>query len=350
MNRTHALGFISLFILGAGTAFVACSSESPTATPGYDSGVKDTATGTDTGPGVDSGPAVDSGPGVDTGMSETPTAMDGTLKSFNFPSQLSSKTKVHTTTIVALSQKFLVSFSKTSGSCLYGFFAADPATTYGEYSGALIISYGTKGTVGGSSSSCAEGDAIPGTVKAGDQFEMTGSYSAYAPSSTSCAAAPNPAKIPEIDVTSTVGGILTPKAAGTVPAPAVVTEADLKNGSANLSKWILGWVKISTVTAGGPIVDDAGMGIDGSSVLLADGGIAATDYFGTFTTSGGIPVGDKLYFKAEGAPWVGPGQAFTSIQGIPYLDFCNWTLFPTHLTDMAPTPAVKPAGDAATGG
>lgn len=70
MNRTHALGFVSLFILGAATAFGACSSSSTTATPGVttDSGPKDTGSGgQDTATGADTNTATDTATGDDSG-------------------------------------------------------------------------------------------------------------------------------------------------------------------------------------------------------------------------------------------------------------------------------------------
>ena len=351
MNRSHALGFISLFILGAGTAFVACSSSDVTPVPGVDSGVKDSG-GTDTNVGdtnvgdtnvgdtvvaTDTNPAADTGPDANPLCTGTPTT--GALKSFNFPSQLSKNTLVSATSIIATSPKFLVSFSKTTGSCLYGFFATDGGqTTFGEYSGSLIISYGNKGTVGGTSSTCSEGDSIPTGTKPGDQFDISGTYAAYGPTLTSCTGtpAPSPTKIPEITLCS-----ITAKGTGTLPAPAAVTEADLKNDSTTLPKWVNGWVKVSNVTAGGAVADGG---------LSPDGGAGATDGFGAFTSVGGLNIADKLYFTAEGAPAIAPGQVFTSIQGISYLDFCSWSLWPTHLTDFAPPPPAQSKGDAATGG
>lgn len=333
MNRTHALGFISLIILGAGTAFVACSSEDAVTPPvvtkdsGTDTGKTDTATG-DTATG-------DTATG-DTSTCDAPSACCGTplagkLESFNNP-QFSTKTLV-SATVVATSKKFLVSFSKTSGSCLYGFFAADPNTTFKEYSGALIISYGTNGTAGGSSSSCSEGDAIPAGVAPGQKFDMVGNYQAFGPT---CTPAVFPAKIPEIQICS-----LTANGTAPVPAPAVVPEADLVSGSLNLNKWNAGWVKVQNVTASGSLAD--------GGVPLGDGAVAASDQYGAWATSGGMNVGDKLFYKADGTPLITPGQHFDSIQGIPYIDFCKWSLWPTALADFTPAPALYTT-DAGGGG
>jgi hypothetical protein len=339
MNRTHALGFISLIILGAGTAFVACSSDSGGTTPavtkdsGVDTGKADTNV-TDTATGGDSTPGDTGG---ETSTCDAPSAccgspLAGKLESFNNP-QFSTKTLV-SSTVVATSKKFLVSFSKTSGSCLYGFFAADPNATFAPYSGALIIAYGTQGTAGGSSSSCSEGDAIPASVAPGQKFELVGNYQAYGASG--CTPAAFPPKVPEIQICS-----LTPAGTTTVPAPAVVPEADLVNNSTNLNKWNAGWVKVQNVTAGGSQAD--------GGIPYGDGAVAASDKYGAWTTSGGIVVGDKLFYKTDGTPLVAPGQHFDSITGIPYLDYCTWSLWPTALSDMSPAPALY-TSDAGGGG
>ncbi len=94
MNRSHALGFVSLVVVGAATAFLACSS-SDTTDPvvAIDSGLKDSGSAADTAPGADTntapddtGTTTDSGVAGDTGSTTGDTGTCSKIGTLHPPS------------------------------------------------------------------------------------------------------------------------------------------------------------------------------------------------------------------------------------------------------------------------
>ena len=85
--------------------------------------------------------------------------------------------------LVASSQKFLLSVSKTSGKCWWAAFAADEGTA-GENSGVLLLSSADSSGAaadGGAPDCPAGADSLPDDLAPGDRVAAFGSFSEYAP-------------------------------------------------------------------------------------------------------------------------------------------------------------------------
>ncbi len=89
------------------------------------------------------------------------------------------------TGVVAMSRKFLVSQSKSSGSCLWGVFISDKVAETAPSTGILALSYGMNASIpaGGTDAVCPTGtDAFPNDTKLGDVLTIGGKSDAYIPS------------------------------------------------------------------------------------------------------------------------------------------------------------------------
>src|SRR5262249_37615848 len=108
--------------------------------------------------------------------------------------------KVKVKNVVAMSQKFLVSKSSNTGSCLWGIFVSAPnlGKETQPYSGVLVVSYGNNATeqpAGSGMFYCSKlgveptGGAIPDDVKVGDELNVIGKTDYFL--LNSCANQPN---------------------------------------------------------------------------------------------------------------------------------------------------------------
>jgi hypothetical protein len=84
--------------------------------------------------------------------------------------------------LVASSQKFLLSASKTSGKCLWAVFAAEEGAS-GENSGVLLLSAvdGVVAADGGAAECPSGADSLPDDLAPGDRVAAFGAFSDYAP-------------------------------------------------------------------------------------------------------------------------------------------------------------------------
>lgn len=226
-------------------------------------------------------------------------------------------TQVKLTGVVATSQKFLVSRSASTGSCLWGMFVSEPnLTTAAAYSGTMVADYGDDAVTDpdGGFGDCPTGtDLIPEDTKPGDVFDVVGKADKFVSKSCAGDAGTGPAAQAQVSKACLVTRTGTN---GQVPAPAVITNAaDLMNGAdeATHRKW------------GGVLVK-----LENVSPQLWDGGGVVGPY-GIITLTNGLEVHDKLYYdkndKSSG-PKFASGTTFNSITGISYLDFCTWALEP----------------------
>src|SRR5687767_2827952 len=74
-------------------------------------------------------------------------AIEAALDRINNPAHpmaIAVNTRVRVKGLVATSKKFLVSQSKSSGSCLWGFYATTPGDTTQEYGSIQVVAYGDK--------------------------------------------------------------------------------------------------------------------------------------------------------------------------------------------------------------
>jgi hypothetical protein len=285
------------------------------------------------------------------------------------PNHVGSAVPVTVQGAVVMSNKFLVSKSKATGSCLWGVFLSAPSiTTTGPHTGVIALSYGTPASVadGGTTAYCPvyqagmpAGDSFPDDIAPGDVVDVTGVSDAYIYSGCTAAdAAAGSSMVPSVQLNKVSTVNRTGKT--TVPTPAKLTQSDMVSLSAGsdpdwLNKWGSVRVELDNVTveaqAGGALTDNYGHMIIDSSKF--GGG------------SNGIQVGDSVYYvgylKASDPCYSGPLYPtappidFTSITGFVYLDFCSWGIEPSNKChDLVPPSDdcanyVPPASDAGAG-
>jgi hypothetical protein len=347
MKRAYVVAALTA-VVGAFGTMAACSSDDSTPPQSkIDSGT----TGNDTStPGDETTPGDDSTPGDETSTTDTgssggdgsttpkcPTSPKaGKLADLLDPAKTATKVIVNDgvklTGVVATSIKFRTRNPKKAGDpCQYSFFVADANATFVPYSGIQVIAYASNAVANDAGgATCIGDDLIPNDVKPGDTIDVTGTYTEFGPTASSCGAAtppvspPVPGKMPQLFKVCE----LTRTGTGTAPAPAVVTPAEISQGAGDaLLKYAGGLVQINTVTAAG------------------------APSFGAFKITGSeLMVTDNIYYRGAATAPTGimMGTAFTSITGLSTLDFCTWSLAPSKCTDMIPASgAVCPSsGDA----
>jgi hypothetical protein len=235
--------------------------------------------------------------------------------------------KVSLTGVVAMSQKFLVSKSKSTNNCLWGVFVSAPGLTETQpNSGVLILSYGTKAAIpeGGTTAYCPKlgqeptGDQIPDATMPGDVLDVVGVVSRF-PDPPECMA-PNPAnQVGMLQLGQVCKAVKTGTAA--VPAPHVLTADELASISSTTDKafhdtW--GAVKVRA---------------ENLTVAPQDGKVVGD--FGKIKFTNGLEIGNKIYYRAysnnfchEGPVFTDPNAVFTRVDGFHYLDYCTWGLQP----------------------
>jgi len=330
MKRAYFVGALGALV-GTFLGLASCS-EANTTTPATTP--KDSGVGTDTG-----GTTTDTGgTTTDTGGTTTDTGggskcpatlKEGSIESFRDPASATKAIPndgVKLTGVIATSIKYRTRNPKKAGDdCIFAFFVADANATFKANSGIQVFAYGDPAVATDSGgATCPLGtDFIPDGVKPGDKVDLSGTYLEFGPSSATCGAGtppvspPIPEKMPQIRACA-----LTAAGAGTLPAAAVVTAAQLETrlpdagvaSGAEVLKWAGGLVKIENVESA-----------------------SALD-FGAFVVKGSrLEVTDLIYYRgAATAPTVKAGDTFTSITGLMLLDFCTWSLAPSKCSDMVP--------------
>jgi hypothetical protein len=226
--------------------------------------------------------------------------------------------------LVASSQKFLVSEAK-SGSCLWGAFAADPKTS-GAGSGLFMVSFGSPHADG---EACASGaDGLPDDLAPGDRLEVEGKLEDYVP-----AACNGTAPAPQLRIDAACPARRSGH--GTVPAPAsldfaLATRLAVGKDAQLLRDWSGALVRLDGASA----VQDTD---DGDAVFpfgvlrLAETSLEVHSRLYYFDLSEGGP---RASVKA---PHYGYPTAFRSISGIVFLDYCSWVLAPRdRCADLSP--------------
>jgi hypothetical protein len=257
--------------------------------------------------------------------------------------------KVKVSGAIAMSHKFLVSQSKTTGSCLWGVFLSMPGiSTTAAYSGVLAVSYGTDAVTNEAGSAYCPvppldpaGDAFPDDVQPGDVLDVIGKTDAYAPSS--CGMPPNPAANPQVQLSNVCSA--TKMGTAAVPAPATSGFDLMKivgNDATEVAKWSGVKIDIGSATT---VPQNACSCSTPPPNCMA----SLTDCYGNMYLAGSnLEITDKIYYQGllsksfmktchEGPTYATPTVAFTDVQGFISLDFCTWEIFPNDkCSDLTP--------------
>lgn len=227
--------------------------------------------------------------------------------------------------VVVMSQKFLVSKSTNTGSCLWGVYVSEQVAETGPDTGMLILSYGSKAfiPVGDTVAQCPKlgqepaCDWIPDDVKPGDVLTVTGTSQIFPNPPTNCTG-----DDPDNQVgMRQLADVCHVERTGTapVPVPHVLTPEEIEkipstDDAAFHSAW--GAVKVR--------VENVGVSADGGKVVGS---------FGIIHLDDGIPVGGKLFYRpystnaCHASPvFSNPDIVFSHIDGFHYLNFCSWGL------------------------
>jgi hypothetical protein len=288
-------------------ALVFCSDD-PTSAP-QDAAVPDTGVA-DTEPKDASGDGGGCGP-----------RKEGTIAELNDPSspkRASVGDGVHLTNAIATSTKIFIRKSNGTGTCTYGVFVADRATTFRPYSGILITETVKAVAVEDSGKfycTGAEPTGFPADLALGDLLDVSGVYGLVG-ADTCMGTMPVPPSAPEVDALCGLTRV------GKAPPllPADVLPSDIGGGSPEQLKWAGGLVRVKNVTAKEDL-DKNG------HFLLKQSDLQVDDFF---------------YFAAWGRPTVVANQPFDAIVGVSFLDYCTWSLMPRTICELTPVP--RPAG------
>lgn len=236
---------------------------------------------------------------------------------------------VRITGAVAMSQKFLVSKSSTSGSCLWGFYASAPnLSETAAGTGILVMSRGTDATTDENGNTYCpmidegveQGDAIPQDIQPGDVFNVIGLTQKFLLSQ--CATEDNGAEVGQFQLSYSCEVTIT-STGGPVPTAHVISGADVANlasptNEAFHDQW--GGVKVRVESVG--VAEGAG----GGGTVVGDYGIITLD-------DNGIQVDDKIYYRGyqkeepcHAGPVFAPPVTWTHIDGFHYLNYCTWGL------------------------
>ena len=225
---------------------------------------------------------------------------------------------VHFTAVAASGPILSYQAKPPKDSCLWALFVRDPNSNFAT----TVMSYGPpqKTDADGGSMGCDPNPVFDGIV-AGDQLDVTGTTSPYAPSTCVADGYKDPTKAMQVMVDFKCPEHIKKTGSGTVPAAVQVTDIDgLATGKVDYQG---AWVEISNVDAldwadgGGPV---------GSYGIIKIKGTNET-----------LEIHDKFYYLTDGGPQYGPGTHFNKITGFLYLDYCTWALMPMHkCTDMDP--------------
>jgi hypothetical protein len=264
---------------------------------------------------------------------EGPTATIEEITTGNF----GPGSKVSVGGVVAMSQKFLVSKSSTTDSCLWGVFVSAPGLSEtGPNTGILALSYGFKASIpeGGDTAFCPRlgqdevGDKIPDNVKPGDVLDVIGTVSRF-PDPPNCEAPNPPNQVGMLQLSSVCQANLV----GTAPVPAahVLTAEEIEGIQSTSDKtfhdqWGAVKVRMEGVapdTTAGAVVGD----------------------FGIIKLTNGIELGDKIYYRGysnnychEAPVYTDTSVMFDYVEGFHYLAFCTWGIQPNDkCADLSPS-------------
>lgn len=340
MKRMCFVGLLTAVVASC-LGLASCGEDINTVPPGQsDSGTADTFTAQDS----DRNP--DDVLGSDTPTDGAPPKCPDTVKSgkiAEFLDPASGKKAIvndaiKLTGVIATSRKFRVQNVTMAGdSCLFGIFVADANATFAPYSGVLVLSYGNKAEArDGGGATCPLGtDLIPEDSKPGDVLDLTATYTEFVTTAAFCGgltppvAPPVPDRMPQLFKTCQLTRTST---SGTVPAPAVVTVADVQNSAPNLPKYVGGLVKVSSIEAETKV------------------GPTPDRNFGKFKVKGAqLKVGDRIWYRGSSMT-VAVGTQFESVTGLMYSDFCDWTIEPNACADMVVKSGGGPVCPAGGGG
>lgn len=230
------------------------------------------------------------------------------------------------TGVVAMSRKFLVSQSKTSGSCLWGVFISDKVAETAPGTGTIALSYGMNASIpaGGTDAVCPTGtDAFPNDTKLGDVLTIGGKSDAYIPST--CGQKAGESNVAEFQVSKVTSATKT--GTTTPPTPHTLTEAEALKLADQTDKAfhdLWGGVKVRIANV---------------SPVLFPGMAPAPDTvvgpYGVIKLPGNLEVADKIYYSknpaniCQQAPKFADNTVkFISVDGFSYLNYCTWGLVP----------------------
>jgi hypothetical protein len=257
------------------------------------------------------------------------------------------KVAVEVKGVVAMSRKFLVSQSKSTGSCLWGVFLSEPGiSTTAANSGILALSYGTPAVIpdGGTKAFCPviekgdpAGDGFPDDVKPGDVLDVTGKTDSFI--QMACGSQPGDSTVPQVQLANVTKATKTGTASVPTPhelSPDEFTSFAGQTDSDFYKKW--GGVKVRLKDASPVVVTPDG----GAPSIVGDFGIITIQGQGS-----NLRVGDKAYYQGllnslkdpchEGPKYADNTTTFTKIDGFVYLDFCTWSMEPSNrCVDFAP--------------
>lgn len=221
--------------------------------------------------------------------------------------------------LVASSQKFLLSASKTSGKCWWAAFAAQAGAS-GENSAVLLLSSAEESAaeLDGGGAACTPGsDSLPDDLAPGDRIAAFGSFSEYTPSA--CHAT---ASMRELLVKP--GCAVTRSGHGALPASVSLTHAladRLAQGSdaALLRAWSgarveLGELNALPVAGSASVVDAYGVIRFQETALELHTKVP----YGDLTAGGPRQSGKSLAFAYP--------MHFERVAGVLFLDYCTWAL------------------------
>lgn len=243
---------------------------------------------------------------------------------------------------VVMSQKFLVSKSSSSGTCLYGVFVSAPGLTEtAPYSGIMVVSKGNNAVIppGQQTSYCGKisnrfaddplpGDSIPDDIKPGDVVDVIGVADYFL--LNACANEMNGSQVAQRQIAFACKVEKTGTA--TPPTPHAFTTADeiAKLASSTDKDFHDQWggVKVRVGDVSPLPQPDPGGG--SGDVVVGD--------FGIIKLSGSnLEVGDKLYYRGYDPQTCYKGPMFsdinikwTAIDGFGYLNYCTWGLQPNN--------------------
>jgi hypothetical protein len=271
---------------------------------------------------------------------------------------IGAKVKVELQGVVAMSPKFLVSKSSTTGSCLWGVFVSAPGLpTTAANTGMIALSYGTPASIadGGTEAFCPvlpsgtatgtgpAGDAFPDDVAVGDVLTIDGTVDDYIPKSCATEDAGIISMVPEYEL-SDVDKVTRTSQGGPVPAPYVLSAADIASLAGQTDQsWYNKWAAVRVE------LDNTNSVVQGAAAGSDAGGSITDNYGNILVTSGSstVQIGDKIFYQGllksegqlchSGVNYASPMTMFTKIDGFVYLDFCTWALEPeSRCADLQP--------------
>ena len=244
---------------------------------------------------------------------------------------------VQLTGVVAMSRKFLVSQSKSTGSCLWGVFISDKVAETAPSTGTIALSYGTNASIppGSTDAVCPTGtDAFPNDTKLGDVLTVVGQSDAYIPKT--CGQNAGESNVAEYQVSKVTSATRT--GTTTAPTPHTLTEAEAVKLADQTDKAfhdLWGGVKVRVANVSPVLFPPSGSG--SSPTVVGPYGIIKL-------ATGNVEVVDKIYYAkassnvCQQAPkFTDPTIKFASVDGFSYLNYCTWSLAPNDkCADFSP--------------